>query len=60
MNKIAEILMERDGIDEEEARSLIKETRNEIMMLDNPLEADTVLMEYLGLEPDYMFDILNF
>jgi hypothetical protein len=60
MNKIVKILMERDGIDEEEARSLIKETRDEIMMLDNPLEADTVLMEYLGLEPDYMFDILNF
>ena len=60
MNKIVKILMERDGIDEEEARSLIKETRDEIMMLDNPFEADTVLMEYLGLEPDYMFDILNF
>ena len=60
MNKIVKILMERDGIDEEEARSLIKETRDEIMMLDNPLEADTVLMEYLGLEPDYMFDIWNF
>ena len=60
MNKIVKILMERDGIDEEEARSLIKETHDEIMMLDNPLEADTVLMEYLGLEPDYMFDVLNF
>ena len=60
MNKIVKILMERDGINEEEARSLIKETRDEIMMLDNPLEADTILMEYLGLEPDYIFDILNF
>ena len=51
--------MERDGISEEEARTLINETRDEIMMLDNPLDADTVLMEYLGLEPDYLFDILN-
>ena len=51
--------MQRDGISEEEARALIKETRDEIMMLDNPLEADNVLMEYLGLEPDYLFDILN-
>lgn len=59
MNKIVKILMERDGINEEEARSLIKETRDEIMMLDNPLEADTVLMEYLGLEPDYIFEILG-
>ena len=60
MNKVIKILMERDGITEDEARSLINETRDEIMMLDNPLEADNVLMEYLGLEPDYMFDILNF
>ena len=59
MKKIIKILMERDGISEEEARALINETRDEIMMLDNPLEADTVLMEYLGLEPDYLFDILN-
>ena len=59
MNKVVKILMQRDGISEEEARALIKETRDEIMMLDNPLEADNVLMEYLGLEPDYLFDILN-
>lgn len=59
MKKIIKILMQRDGISEEEARALIKETRDEIMMLDNPLEADNILMEYLGLEPDYIFDILN-
>lgn len=58
MNKVIKILMERDGITEEEARSLINETRDEIMMLDNPMEADNVLMEYLGLEPDYLFYIL--
>jgi hypothetical protein len=57
MKKIIKILMQRDGISEEEARALIKETRDEIMMLDNPLEADNILMEYLGLEPDYIFDI---
>ena len=58
MNKIIKILMERDGITEDEARSLVNETRDEIMMLDNPMEADNVLMEYLGLEPDYLFYIL--
>jgi hypothetical protein len=58
MDKIIKILMERDGISEEEARVLVKETRDEIMMLDNPMEADNVLMEYLGLEPDYLFYIL--
>jgi hypothetical protein len=60
MKEVIKILMERDGISEEEARALINETRDEIMMLDNTLEANTVLMEYLGLEPDYMFEILNF
>ena len=59
MKEVIKILMERDGISEEEARALVKETRDEIMMLDDPLEADNVLMEYLGLEPDYLFDILN-
>ena len=58
MNKVVQILMKRDGIDEEEARSLIKETRDE--MIENPYEADDIIMEYLGLEPDYIFDILNF
>ena len=60
MNKIIEILMNRDGISEEEARALVKETRDEIAMLDNPFEAENIIMEYLGLEPDYMFDVLNF
>lgn len=59
MKEIITILMQRDGISEEDARVLVKETRDEIMMLNNPLEADTVLMEYLGLEPDYMCEILN-
>jgi len=59
MKEVITILMERDGISEDEARALVKETRDEIMMLDDPMDADTVLMEYLGLEPDYLFDILN-
>ena len=60
MNRVVEILMNRDGMPQDHAERLVNETRDEIMMLDNPLEADNVLMEYLGLEPDYMFDVLNF
>jgi len=60
MNKVVEILMERDGMPQEHAERLVRETRDEIMMLDNPLEADDVLMDYLGLEPDYLEDVLNF
>jgi hypothetical protein len=59
MKDIIRILVERDGISEEEARILVKETRDEIMMLDNPCNADEVIMDYLNLEPDYIFEILN-
>lgn len=60
MNKVVEILMNRDNMPQEHAERLVQETRDEIMMLDNPLEADDVLMDYLGLEPDYLEDVLNF
>jgi hypothetical protein len=58
MNRVVEILMERDGISEEEARTLVRETRDELIMLDNPFEADEIIEDYLGLEPDYLEDIL--
>ena len=60
MNKVVKILMSRDGMPQDHAERLVQETRDEIMMLDNPLEADDVLMDYLGLEPDYLEDVLNF
>ena len=60
MNKIIKILMERDGMSEDEARDLFNETRDEILSLEDPFEADNILMEYLGLEPDYLFDVLGF
>ena len=59
MEEVIRILMERDGISEEEARLLIKETRDEIMMLDDPCKADEVIMDYLNLEPDYLDRIFN-
>lgn len=58
MNRVIKILMERDGISEEEARALVKETRDELIMIDNPFEADDIIADYLGLEPDYIEDIL--
>ena len=58
MNKVIEILMKRDGISEDEAKALVDETRDEIMMCDDPMEVDSIIMEYLGLEPDYLDDIL--
>lgn len=58
MNKIVEILIERDGITEEDARVLIEETRDEIMC--NPENADEIIQDYLGLEPDYLDYILHY
>ena len=58
MNRIVEILMKRDGISQEDAEALVNETRDEIMMLDNMNDADDVIMNYLGLEPDYLIDLM--
>ena len=58
MNRVVEILMKRDGISEDEASALVRETRDELIMLDNPFEADEIIENYLGLEPDYLEDIL--
>lgn len=62
MNRIVKILMERDNIDQEIAESLVRQTRDEILSLDeaNVFEADEIIYKYLGLEPDYIFDILDF
>ena len=59
MNKVVKILIERDEIDQETAEALVRETRDELLSLENPLEADDIIREYLGLEPDYIFDILD-
>lgn len=53
MTETKRILMERDELTSEEADELIAETRE---ALEN---GDWEAMEdYLGLEPDYIFDVL--
>lgn len=59
-NKVIKILMERDDIDYETAEEIVRETRNELLSLDNSLDADMVMATNLELEPDYIFDVLNF
>ena len=56
MKEIIRILMERDGLDEQEARQLIKETKEAMaeVMEDNPAEAEAIFEEMIGLEPDYL------
>ena len=59
MNKVVKILMERDEIDQETAEALVRETRDELLSTENVFEADDIIRDYLELEPDYIFDILN-
>ena len=57
INRVVGILMTRDGMSSTEAVDVIEQTRD--MILDGDImEADDILMEELGLEPDYLEDIL--
>lgn len=56
MNRVIDILMKRDGIEYEDARNLVKETKDEI--ISNPIDANEIIKDYLGLDPDYLEDIL--
>jgi len=57
MNKIAKLLMERDNLSQDEAETAVRECRNMLFIDTN--DAETIIMEELGLEPDYLFDILD-
>lgn len=54
---VVEVLMKRDGLSESEAVELVEETREELLSAD-PFEADDIIACNLGLEPDYLMDIL--
>lgn len=56
MNRVVGILMERDDMTEEEATELLDEVRE--MILENSDSAEDVVLEELGLEMDYIFDII--
>ena len=61
-DKIIAILMERDELTEEEAREQVEDAVDAINdILENGgsyEEAEDVLLEDLGLEMDYIFDLL--
>lgn len=54
MNKVEKILMQRDGLTEEEAREARLEAAEALENGD--YEA---INDYLGLEDDYIFDVLG-
>lgn len=61
MNNVVEILMKRDGLSQEEAENRIREVRDimEGCRFD-PEECEEIMMDELGLEMDYVIDILYF
>ena len=51
--------MTRDGLSKAEAKRLVLETREMIYDCGGSIvEAEEIMMNQLGLEMDYMFDIL--
>jgi hypothetical protein len=55
MTELKKILMERDGLDEDMADELIELMRADVADGENP---EDVLMDWVGLEPDYFLDIM--
>ena len=59
MNRVVAILMKRDGINEADAIELVKETKEELLSSDT-FFPDDIIWNNLGLEPDYLMDILGY
>ena len=57
VNEVVRILMERDGMTRAEAQERVDEVREMIAEAD-PWEAEEILADELGLEMDYIFDIM--
>lgn len=62
MNKVVEILMKRDGMSQADAELLVEDTRSELIDAcygTSLTDVEDIIMNNLGLESDYLFDILN-
>ena len=58
-NRLVNILVNRDGVTEEEAVSMINDCMEALLTCD-PFESDEVIQDMLGLEPDYLDEIMDF
>ena len=61
MDSITEVLMRRDGLSKEDAKREVDDFREDIedsIMSGNLEDIEDALMNDLGLEPDYLMDIL--
>ena len=56
-NELKQVLMDRDGLTEEEAEQEISDARD--LVFDLGMDPSDVLLEEFGLEPDYIFDLIS-
>lgn len=63
MQNIIDILVRRDNISENEAREICEQCRRDILhAIDKNCgieEVEDILADWLGLEPDYLMDLMN-
>ena len=58
INEVVRILMKRDDLTREEAEERVNEVR-EMLSEADPWDAEEILADELGLEMDYIFDIIG-
>lgn len=57
MSKLQQVLMERDGISASEVDELLELCRE--LVFEDGMDPDEALHEICGIEPDYVFDFLE-
>ena len=59
MNRVVEILINRDGITQQEAEDMISDVKRQMEECNyDPAECEDIFMSELGLEMDYLMDII--
>ena len=54
-NRLVSIMMERDGMERDDAEDLLQDAREAVEEGEDPEE---VLQDFFGLEPDYVYDLI--
>jgi len=58
MTELKQVLMQRDSMESCDADIMIEEAKERVFLnCENP---ESVLMDDFGLEPDYLFDLLDY
>lgn len=55
-SELVQVLMDRDGMDRDEAERLVADARREVEDGEDPEE---ILHDWFGLEPDYIYDLMG-